>query len=169
MKKIILLTLLLFLTSCTHLYKMYEYEGVDLESKFGTIGVSVSGTWNEVSKDPEITELTSPYRIRIGFITSEKPDQEVMIKVVSVEPSSAPVSYYKANEPGKTKKSFAYQAESKTSWYAVVVSNIEPDYKPLTVNFELHYQGVVEVYTVVLKPKYWEEHRNNFYDGIMSV
>lgn len=148
---------------------MYEYEGVDLESKFGTIEVSVSGTWNEVSKEPEITELTSPYRIRIGFITPDKADQEIMIKVISVETSSAPVSYYKANELGKTKKSFAYEEESKTSWYAAVVSNIESDYKPITVSFELHYNGAIEFYTVVLKPKYREEHRNNFYDGIMSV
>jgi len=148
---------------------MYEYEGVDLESRFGTIGVSVSGTWREISKDPEITELTSPYTIRIGFITPDKSDQKIMIKVLSVRPSLEAVSYYKANETGKTKKSFAYQSESKTSWYAVVVSNIKPEYQPLTVEFELHYRGSIETFEVVLKPKYWEEYRSNFYDGIMSV
>lgn len=77
--------------------------------------------------------------------------------------------YEKANETGKTKKSFANQSESNSSWYAVVISNIQPEYQPLTLEFELHYRGSIESYKVVLKPKYWEEHRNNFYDGIMSV
>ncbi|WP_417535077.1 hypothetical protein [Methylophaga sp.] len=169
MKKIVLLSLLLLLSGCTHLYKMYEYEEVNLESNFGSIGVAVSGTWNEISKDPEITELASPYTIRIGFITPDKPDQEVMIKVISVGPSLEAVNYFKANETGVTKKSFAYQSDSNSSWYAVVISNIQPEYQPITLEFELHYRGSIESYKVVLKPKYWEEHRNNFYDGIMSV
>ena len=169
MKKILLFSLLLLLSGCTHLYKMYEYEGADLESKFGSIGISVSGTWNEISKDPEVTELTSPYTIRIGFITPDKPDEEVMIKVISVGPSLEKVNYYKANETGITKKTFAYQSESNSSWYAVVISNIQPEHQPLTLKFEFHYRGSIEYYEVVLKPKYWEEHRSNFYDGIMSV
>ena len=169
MKKTLLFSLLLLVSGCTHLYKMYEYEGVDLESKFGTIGVSVSGTWNEISKEPEITELASPYTMRIGFVTPDEPGEKIMIKVISIGPSLEAVNYYKANENGRTKKSFAYKSESKSSWYAVVVSNIKPEHKPLTLKFELHYQGAIEYYEVVLKPKYWEEHRNNFYDGIMSV
>ena len=169
MKKFIVIAISTFLFGCTHLYKMYEYEGLELQSKFGEIGVSVSGSWKEISKDPDVTEKTGPYSVRIALHTSEQAGENIEIRVTDIGPSKTPVRFYKANEVGQTKATFAYQKESTTSYYSVLVSNIESDHEVIFIKFEVHYKGGVEKFDVELKPKFWKEHRNNFFDGIMSV
>ncbi len=169
MKKFIVIVISTFLFGCTHLYKMYEYEGVELQSEFGEIAVSVSGTWKEISKDPDVTEKTGPYSVRIALITTDQPGEDIEIRVTDLTPSKTPVRFYKTNEIGQTKKTFAYQTESKTSYYSVLVSDIESDHEAILLKFELHYKGSIEKFDVELKPTFWKEHRNNFFDGIMSV
>ena len=148
---------------------MYDYEGVMLNSQFGDLGISVEGRWNEISKDPDITEKSAPYHIRIGLVTTDDPGEKIEIRVIDIQPSKTPVSFYKANEVGVTKETFAYQKESESSYYSVLISDIYPDYQPITLKFQLHYKGLVEEYEVILQPEYWEDHRNNTVDGVMSV
>lgn len=179
--------MLFYAAFIAHLYKMYDYERVTLNSKFGNIDIWTVGDWKPIRSIPYITEFTEPYSIRISFLTPDNPGEKVEIRILDLHTvthhwdkekisqkdnddatfTTSPQKWniFKLNSFQKTSRFF----ETGDSKYGGVICGVFTKHEPITITFELHYKGDIENFTTTIQPKYWWEIRNNIWDAIMGI
>lgn len=159
------------LVSCSHQYNYYSYYSDEAEIDSGTIAVYFSSaTFNKISEEPEITEHNEPFGFRVVFLTEDEPGEEIRINVLAVSPTNTQFTLYKLNELGVTKPTYGHrEKQARASGYSGLIKNITNGHQPIEIDLEVIYKGKSQRVKFKLKPEYREEHRNNWFDGVMSV
>ncbi|WP_321346263.1 hypothetical protein [Halopseudomonas oceani] len=170
MKKLLLLSIVIFVSGCTHLYKMHSYKDVEVELEAGLLAVSYSsGRWVKISKDPEITELSEPFTFRVVLLTDGLEGEKVRINVHEISGVAKGWSTYDLNVDEFTEPTYYKGRKEKSVGVAGLIKGVTSGYSEFSITFEVIYGDKSEMKTIKMLPVHWEERRNNWFDGIMSV
>ncbi len=173
MKKL-LIPLILLLSSCTHLYKHYDYHSGKEDILGGEVVVVLNPGFKNISQEPKVSEHKNPY-CTVVFFTH--PDTELQGSSATVEIESViTISSVDLNvsdtETGNLKKYSSRVKEEhrdKVYFNAASCNIIIPKHEAIWVKGKVTLNGKTQDFKVLLKPDYWERRSNDTYDAIMSV
>ncbi len=174
MKKLLIPILIILLSGCSHLYKHYDYEAGRSQAHGGEVTVVLNGGFSVESKSPSITKVGSPYCVVVYWHSKNLAleGNDIETRILSVTQESGLEIRVNATKQGKIKtpnKRFHPDAEDKSYFNAAACDLVIELHEPVTVQGVIVINGVEHEFKARLEPKYWQEHRNDTFDGIMSV
>jgi hypothetical protein len=165
MKYIVLLSMLSLILGCTHQYKLYDYEVANIEIDSGRVEIKLTGSWNPVSKKPEITERRNPYSLVIR-VFSNRVEAPIEIAVENITTGAGDIISINKKVGGVTRKPVSDLPPFTSFVYSGLILT---EHEPITVKGLVLLEGKSVPINVKIIPKYSEEKKNNTYEGIMGI
>lgn len=168
--KYFVLFLLPLLHSCTHLYKIHEYEAASFKTEWGVIEITLANSTQEkISAKPEITVRKEPYSFRVSFVTKVQEGESLKFSLLSIEGALSKIKVYKFDEDLVVRNIHSSVTFKKVRGEVGVIQNVYTSNNDLIFDFSVNISGKVYMHSVPVKATYVEERRSNLIDSIMSV
>lgn len=174
MKLLLFFIIFFALSGCSHVYKHYDYDAGVTSSHGGVVTIVLNGWHKTISESPPITEVGNPYCTVVYWqsddLALEGKKIETHIEFLSQESGlKISISKIKSGTIQTPNKRFHPDSEDKTYFNAAACDLVIEKHEPVTIEGAIIIDGKSKKFKAKLKPKYWQERRNDTFDSMMSV
>jgi len=174
MKIIPFLVIFLTLMGCNHLYHYYDYNPAKQQLNNGVILVELTGTFGEVSVNPDITERKNPYCALVYWTSQNKEmvGSEASIKILKISNEFGLSIALNEVDTGVVKAPDRkyYPKVEHESFFTGGVCGIHIDrHESVIIEGAVIINSRSQSFRVQLKVNYSKGRHNNSFDRIMSV